>query len=221
MTPKDEFEDTDGVLEESQSSVDPEGHVQEEALAPVKKRKGGRKPHKIYATAEERKQRNRQAQAEFRERRTEYIKQLEISIKENESKIEEMQKSHNSVNVQSELQAVSSRSNTRSQDNVRMMRQAPNDQRDPVRKALRSLAPKLDTYSSIDQPLDPPQIDAALSSTTHAVSPVTSVSILPTRHQHVIFHNSAGALQQQPSPHVSPYSDGQGQFLGYASSQLW
>lgn len=31
----------------------------------------------IYATVEERKQRNRQAQAAFRERRTEYIKQLE------------------------------------------------------------------------------------------------------------------------------------------------
>ncbi|QIW95453.1 hypothetical protein AMS68_000971 [Peltaster fructicola] len=50
--------------------------------APPLKRKGGRKP--IYATSEERKQRNRQAQAAFRERRTEYIKTLELQLKQNE-----------------------------------------------------------------------------------------------------------------------------------------
>ncbi|KAL9053532.1 MAG: hypothetical protein Q9162_004699 [Coniocarpon cinnabarinum] len=49
---------------------------------PPPKRKGGRKP--IYATVEERKQRNRQAQAAFRERRSEYIKQLEITLDQHE-----------------------------------------------------------------------------------------------------------------------------------------
>ncbi|RPA88189.1 hypothetical protein BJ508DRAFT_320289 [Ascobolus immersus RN42] len=49
---------------------------------PPQKRKGGRKP--VYATQEERKQRNRAAQAAFRERRTEYMKKLETTIKENE-----------------------------------------------------------------------------------------------------------------------------------------
>ncbi|KAG6002866.1 hypothetical protein E4U21_002718 [Claviceps maximensis] len=56
------------------------------------KRKGGRKP--IYATSEERKQRNRQAQAAFRERRTEYIKQLEETIRIHESNLHNLQSAH-------------------------------------------------------------------------------------------------------------------------------
>lgn len=56
------------------------------------KRKGGRKP--IYATSEERKQRNRQAQAAFRERRTEYIKQLEDAIKIHEQNLHQLQAAH-------------------------------------------------------------------------------------------------------------------------------
>ncbi|KAG6170540.1 hypothetical protein E4U51_000768 [Claviceps purpurea] len=56
------------------------------------KRKGGRKP--IYATSEERKQRNRQAQAAFRERRTEYIKQLEETIRVHESNLHNLQAAH-------------------------------------------------------------------------------------------------------------------------------
>lgn len=48
----------------------------------------------IYATSEERKQRNRQAQAAFRERRTEYIKQLETTIKHNEDSLHTLQQSH-------------------------------------------------------------------------------------------------------------------------------
>lgn len=50
--------------------------------------------HKIYATSEERKQRNRQAQAAFRERRTEYIKQLETTIKHHEETLQNLQNSH-------------------------------------------------------------------------------------------------------------------------------
>ncbi|KAL1857841.1 hypothetical protein Plec18167_001757 [Paecilomyces lecythidis] len=75
----------------------PEAEV--EALAQdvvqTQKRKGGRKP--IYATSEERKQRNRQAQAAFRERRTEYIKQLETTIKHNEETLQSLQQSHRSA----------------------------------------------------------------------------------------------------------------------------
>ena len=44
--------------------------------------------------AEERKQRNRQAQAAFRERRTEYIKQLENTIKHHEETLQTLQQSH-------------------------------------------------------------------------------------------------------------------------------
>lgn len=72
------------------------------------KRKGGRKPvrtiphlqpsltytFQIYATSEERKQRNRQAQAAFRERRTEYIKQLEETIRVHESNLHNLQSAH-------------------------------------------------------------------------------------------------------------------------------
>jgi hypothetical protein len=52
---------------------------------------------KIYATSEERKQRNRQAQAAFRERRTEYIKQLESTIKLHEENLQSLQQSHRSA----------------------------------------------------------------------------------------------------------------------------
>lgn len=52
---------------------------------------------KIYATSEERKQRNRQAQAAFRERRTEYIKQLESTIKHHEENLQNLQQSHRSA----------------------------------------------------------------------------------------------------------------------------
>ncbi|KAF2757870.1 hypothetical protein EJ05DRAFT_500397 [Pseudovirgaria hyperparasitica] len=69
---------------------DPETYTQEEPQQ--QKRKGGRKP--IYATSEERKQRNRQAQAAFRERRTEYIKQLESTIKHHEETLQNLQQNH-------------------------------------------------------------------------------------------------------------------------------
>lgn len=51
----------------------------------------------IYATSEERKQRNRQAQAAFRERRTEYIKQLEETIRVHESNLNNLQAAHRSA----------------------------------------------------------------------------------------------------------------------------
>lgn len=54
-------------------------------------------PCQIYATSEERKQRNRQAQAAFRERRTEYIRQLETTIKRNEESLQSLQQSHRSA----------------------------------------------------------------------------------------------------------------------------
>ncbi|KAI1337908.1 hypothetical protein F5Y15DRAFT_137899 [Xylariaceae sp. FL0016] len=69
-------------------------HQETQETQPVK-RKGGRKP--IYATSEERKQRNRQAQAAFRERRTEYIKQLEDTIKVHESNLTSLQAAHRSA----------------------------------------------------------------------------------------------------------------------------
>ncbi|KAI5864510.1 hypothetical protein GGS23DRAFT_604153 [Durotheca rogersii] len=86
---KDESEESIGSSPENEPgpSVPPENQPA--------KRKGGRKP--IYATSEERKQRNRQAQAAFRERRTEYIKQLEETIKAHESNLASLQAAHRSA----------------------------------------------------------------------------------------------------------------------------
>lgn len=106
--PKTEHSD-EGSFSETSPEVDEQSFRQENAQ--VQKRKGGRKPvggelfHErwlpltgstlqIYATSEERKQRNRQAQAAFRERRTEYIKQLETTIKHHEEKLQNLQQSH-------------------------------------------------------------------------------------------------------------------------------
>ncbi|KAI9702224.1 MAG: hypothetical protein M1820_006307 [Bogoriella megaspora] len=78
---------------ETTPELDVEGYQQE--IPQPQKRKGGRKP--IYATSEERKQRNRQAQAAFRERRTEYIKQLEHTIKQQEASLQTLQQNHRSA----------------------------------------------------------------------------------------------------------------------------
>ncbi|KAI9692231.1 MAG: hypothetical protein M1822_006461 [Bathelium mastoideum] len=78
---------------ESTPELEAEGYPQE--IPQPQKRKGGRKP--IYATSEERKQRNRQAQAAFRERRTEYIKQLEHTIKQQEDSLQTLQQNHRSA----------------------------------------------------------------------------------------------------------------------------
>ncbi|KAM3453776.1 hypothetical protein MY3296_003437 [Beauveria thailandica] len=81
---------------EDSAASTPEGEgnpVTPVATVPVQpKRKGGRKP--LYATSEERKQRNRQAQAAFRERRTEYIKQLEAAIAVHEGNLDSLQTAH-------------------------------------------------------------------------------------------------------------------------------
>ncbi len=61
---------------------------------PVQKRKGGRKPVVFMnnVSIEERKQRNREAQATFREHRMKYITQLENDIKRKDQKLSELQK---------------------------------------------------------------------------------------------------------------------------------
>ncbi|CAI7602741.1 unnamed protein product [Penicillium bialowiezense] len=83
----------DGSISSSVSTPEEVEPLQD--AAQTQKRKGGRKP--IYATSEERKQRNRQAQAAFRERRTEYIRQLETTIKRNEESLQSLQQSHRSA----------------------------------------------------------------------------------------------------------------------------
>ncbi|KAL4946166.1 hypothetical protein BDV06DRAFT_161013 [Aspergillus oleicola] len=91
VNPKSELLN-EGSISSAVSTPDPEGEVLTQDVAQTQKRKGGRKP--IYATSEERKQRNRQAQAAFRERRTEYIRQLESTIKRNEDSLQTLQQNH-------------------------------------------------------------------------------------------------------------------------------
>lgn len=91
--PKTENSEVESFSDSSAEPDDP-NFIHEE-VTQVQKRKGGRKP--IYATSEERKQRNRQAQAAFRERRTEYIKQLEATIKHHEETLQSLQQSHRSA----------------------------------------------------------------------------------------------------------------------------
>lgn len=89
---KDPSKDDSGdesVGSSPEGDAGPSGNQQENQQP---KRKGGRKP--IYATSEERKQRNRQAQAAFRERRTEYIKQLEETIRVHEQNLHNLQAAH-------------------------------------------------------------------------------------------------------------------------------
>ncbi|KAH0537796.1 hypothetical protein FGG08_005478 [Glutinoglossum americanum] len=85
----------DGSTSSLGSSPEPEIDSFPTETTGTQKRKGGRKP--IYATSEERKQRNRQAQAAFRERRTEYIKHLEATIKNHEETLASLQQSHRSA----------------------------------------------------------------------------------------------------------------------------
>jgi hypothetical protein len=94
----DKLENSREHSEDSGASTPPENGTEPTAApqdAQPVKRKGGRKP--IYATSEERKQRNRQAQAAFRERRTEYIKQLEDTIRVHESNLTNLQAAHRSA----------------------------------------------------------------------------------------------------------------------------
>ncbi|KAH6654551.1 hypothetical protein BKA67DRAFT_517131 [Truncatella angustata] len=145
------------------------------------KRKGGRKP--IYATSEERKQRNRQAQAAFRERRTEYIKQLEETIRVHESNLSNLQAAHRSaadeclmlryknsllerillekgIDVQAELQAKTGSPNLGPTHMPQNMVQPPPIQRAIMnrhhhsRRSASSIAPKLEPgANSLAQPM--------------------------------------------------------------------
>lgn len=159
------------------------------------KRKGGRKP--IYATSEERKQRNRQAQAAFRERRTEYIKQLEETIRVHETNLHNLQTAHRSaadeclmlryknsllerillekgIDVQGELRAKTGSPHLGPTPMAQNMAHAPTVQRaimnrhQQARRSNSNIAPKLEPGI----PLQSPQLRPTPSS--HASSPTSN-----------------------------------------------
>ncbi|KAH6682034.1 hypothetical protein B0J14DRAFT_470035 [Halenospora varia] len=159
------------------------------------KRKGGRKP--IYATSEERKQRNRQAQAAFRERRTEYIKQLEETIRVHETNLHNLQTAHRSaadeclmlryknsllerillekgIDVQAELRAKTGSPHLGPTHMPQNMAQAPTVQRaimnrhHQARRSQSSIAPKLEPGAPLQSPQSRP------TPSSHASSPTSN-----------------------------------------------
>ncbi|KAI4599672.1 Ligand-binding domain of nuclear hormone receptor [Pestalotiopsis sp. 9143b] len=194
-------------------------HEQSPSTAPEAqpaKRKGGRKP--IYATSEERKQRNRQAQAAFRERRTEYIKQLEETIRVHESNLSNLQAAHRSaadeclmlryknsllerillekgIDVQAELQAKTGSPNLGPTHMPQNMVQPPPIQRAILnrhhsRRSASSIAPKLEPGAgSLPQPM-------------HGMQNVASPSSRPTPPSHAA--SPTGAAPGYGSSAVSP-----------------
>ncbi|CZT52512.1 related to MEAB protein [Rhynchosporium secalis] len=191
------------IREASEESMDinsPTPEPEAETGAPQEgvtqqKRKGGRKP--IYATSEERKQRNRQAQAAFRERRTEYIKQLEDTIRVHETNLHNLQTAHRSaadeclmlryknsllerillekgIDVQAELRAKTGSPHL-GPTHMPNMAQAPTVQRaimnrhQQARRSNSSIAPKLEPGASLHSPQSRP------TPSSHASSP-TSLS---------------------------------------------
>ncbi|KAF6815696.1 bZIP transcription factor [Colletotrichum sojae] len=195
------------------------------------KRKGGRKP--IYATSEERKQRNRQAQAAFRERRTEYIKQLEEAIQVHESNLHNLQAAHRTaadeclmlryknsllerillekgIDVQAELRAKTGSPNLGPTHAPQNMVQPPPIQRAILnrhhqsRRSNSSIAPKLEPGIS---PLPPP-IQAAHS----AASPKTR----PTPSSHANSPTNTAPYGSQPA--LSPAASDHGPMRTMAPS---
>jgi len=165
--------------------------------AAQQKRKGGRKP--IYATSEERKQRNRQAQAAFRERRTEYIKQLEETIRVHETNLHNLQTAHRSaadeclmlryknsllerillekgIDVQAELRAKTGSPHLGPTHMPQNMAQAPTVQRaimnrhHQARRSNSNIAPKVEPGALLQSPQSRP------TPSSHASSPTSNSS---------------------------------------------
>ncbi|KAI9812184.1 MAG: hypothetical protein M1827_004850 [Pycnora praestabilis] len=184
------------------SSPEPDAEIYTPENAQIQKRKGGRKP--IYATSEERKQRNRQAQAAFRERRTEYIKQLETTIKHHEETLQNLQQSHRSaadeclmlryknsllerillekgIDVQAELRAKTGSPHL-GQQNAAL---APVSQQPPIQRAI------MNRHH---------QARRSASGVTPKIEPGNAMSQTP---REAIYPNRSPQLQPTPPSHIS------------------
>ncbi|PTB66327.1 basic-leucine zipper transcription factor [Trichoderma citrinoviride] len=194
------------------------------------KRKGGRKP--IYATSEERKQRNRQAQAAFRERRTEYIKQLEETIRVHESNLHNLQAAHRTaaeeclmlryknsllerillekgIDVQAELQAKTGSPNLAPTHMPQNLVQPPPLQRTMMhrhhaRKSTSSIAPKTEPGTGLPPPLQ-----------THKTAPSPKNRPAPSSHS-----NSPSMASSAFSPAASDTMSMRGSISGMPRQQM-
>lgn len=193
------------------------------------KRKGGRKP--IYATSEERKQRNRQAQAAFRERRTEYIKQLEETIRVHETNLHNLQTAHRhaadeclmlryknsllerillekQIDVQAELRAKTGSPNLGPSHMPPNLVQPPSIQRSLLnrhhsRRSNSAIAPKAEPGMPL-APLPAPLVSPHIHPTTGRAPPKANQ---PTPPSHAASPTGTGTIsygsQQAPSPATS------------------
>lgn len=190
------------------------------------KRKGGRKP--IYATSEERKQRNRQAQAAFRERRTEYIKQLEEAIRVHEQNLHQLQAAHRNaadeclmlryknsllerillekgIDVQAELRAKTGSPNLGPTHMPQNLVQPP-----PISRSLLGRHHSRRSNSSIAPKLEQPD----LSGTTALHPPLGGASAMSPKGRHAVSSHSAsptttvsvfgGSPAASGSDHITP-----------------
>ncbi|KAK3682742.1 hypothetical protein B0T22DRAFT_444915 [Podospora appendiculata] len=216
----------DPTKEESDDSMDssPEGEAPTTATAQENqqpKRKGGRKP--IYATSEERKQRNRQAQAAFRERRTEYIKQLEEAIRTHEQNLANLQAAHRhaadeclmlryknsllerillekGIDVQAELRAKTNSPNLGPTHMPQNMVHPP-----PIQRALLNRHHSRRSNSSIAPKLEPGV--SPLPAPIHAHGSVASPKSRPTPSSHSASPTATASFGSQPG--ASPASSDQ------------
>ncbi|TAQ87769.1 hypothetical protein B7494_g3913 [Chlorociboria aeruginascens] len=188
----------DGSDDSMDSTPEAEAGIPQDSNPGQQKRKGGRKP--IYATSEERKQRNRQAQAAFRERRTEYIKQLEETIRVHETNLHNLQTAHRSaadeclmlryknsllerillekgIDVQAELRAKTGSPHLGPTHMPQNMAQAPTVQRaimnrhHQARRSNSNIAPKMEPGISLQNNLSP---QSRPTPPSHASSPTSN-----------------------------------------------
>jgi len=222
--PKEDSEESMGSSPEGEAPAAP---PQQQAENQQPKRKGGRKP--IYATSEERKQRNRQAQAAFRERRTEYIKQLEEAIRTHEQNLANLQAAHRhaadeclmlryknsllervllekGIDVQAELRAKTGSPNLGPTHVPQNMVQPPPIQRailnrHHARRSTSGIAPKLEPGIPVS-PLPPP-----MHSHQSAMSPKNQHT--PSSHSASPTGTVAFGSQHAASPAASEHLNGQ------------
>ncbi|KAH6606822.1 hypothetical protein Trco_005975 [Trichoderma cornu-damae] len=189
-------------------------------------------PEQIYATSEERKQRNRQAQAAFRERRTEYIKQLEETIRVHESNLHNLQAAHRTaaeeclmlryknsllerillekgIDVQAELQAKTGSPNLAPTHMPQNLVQPPPLQRammhrHQARKSTSSIAPKTEPGTALPPPLQ-----------LHKSAPSPKNRPTPSSHA-----NSPNATTSAFSPAASDTLSMRGSISGLSRQQM-
>ncbi|KAF4580958.1 MEAB protein [Ophiocordyceps camponoti-floridani] len=227
---RDDSEDSVDSTPERDHNPPPSATENASQDAQQPKRKGGRKP--IYATSEERKQRNRQAQAAFRERRTEYIKQLEETIRVHESNLHNLQTAHRTaaeeclmlryknsllerillekgIDVQAELHAKTGSPSLGSTHMPQNLVQPPPIQRAMMnrhhqsRKSISSIAPE--TEPGTASPLKCAASPKSRPTPRHTNSPTHVASAFsPAPSDTMSLHGSMAGLARQAMPTPAP-----------------